>query len=160
MTRQFSRWMFTLTVLGLAGCKGHEFHPPDKDVRVEQADSVYARMRFDTIQWASDSLKLATGNEVYASNCDKCHGPTGQGNAEYARANNLRAPSLVDPNWHFGEDREQVRRRIFTGHPAGMPTWGVAGLTPREIDAVTSYLMDSLRPEFRSTGAVAPAAAQ
>lgn len=157
MSWQRARYILPLMVLLAAGCKGHEFHPPDKQERVAHADSVYETLSFDTIKWSSDSLRLATGNDVYAANCDKCHGPLGLGNAEYARANNIQAPSLVDPNWHFGEDAGQVRRRIFTGHPAGMPTWGVAGLTPREIDAVTSYLMERLRPEAAANRTAAPA---
>jgi hypothetical protein len=28
-----------------------------------------------------------------------------------------------------------------------MPTWGVAGITLREMDAVTGYLLEVLRPE-------------
>jgi mono/diheme cytochrome c family protein len=137
-----------VTVLVAAGCKGHEFHPPDRQERVAQADSVYATMRFDTIQWPSDSLRLAMGNEVYAAKCDKCHGPTGAGNTEYARSQGLNPKSLTRADWEFGDDREAVRRRIFTGHPEGMPTWGVgSSITPREIDAVTSYIMERLRPE-------------
>lgn len=135
-----------------AGCKGHEFHPPDEQARVAQADSIYASMRFDTIQWPGDSLRLAIGNEVYAARCDKCHGPTGEGNTEYAKAQHLAPKSLVRADWEYGDDREAVRRRIFTGHPEGMPTWGVGkDITPREIDAVTSYIMERLRPEARSS---------
>jgi hypothetical protein len=40
-----------------------------------------------------------------------------------------------------------VRRRIFTGHPAGMYTWGIAGISPREIDAVAHYILERLRPD-------------
>jgi mono/diheme cytochrome c family protein len=139
--------LLSLTLLAIAGCKGHEFHPPDRSRQVARADSLYAKLNFDTIQWPSDSLRIATGNEVYASHCDKCHGPTGQGETEYAREQELEPPSLVRTEWAYGDDREAVRRRIFVGHPAGMPTWGVANLKPREIDAVTSYLMEVLRPE-------------
>jgi mono/diheme cytochrome c family protein len=58
---------------------------------------------------------------------------------------NLKVPSLVATNWTLGMHRDSVRHRIFTGHAGGMPTWGVAQLTPREIDAVASYVMDQLR---------------
>lgn len=147
MSKQF----LLLAVLVMAGCKGHEFHPPDEEAKVAQADSLYAAMRFDTVQWQSDSLRLAMGNEVYAAKCDKCHGPTGEGNTAYAKSQNLAPKSLVRADWEFGDDREAVRRRIFTGHPAGMPTWGVGkNITPREIDAVTSYIMEGLRPEARA----------
>jgi mono/diheme cytochrome c family protein len=48
-----------------------------------------------------------------------------------------------------------VRRRIFTGHPAGMPTWGVAGIPAREIDAVAAYILEQLRPDVLGGGAAA-----
>ncbi|HEY0304363.1 MAG TPA: c-type cytochrome [Longimicrobiales bacterium] len=144
------RLLIAIVMVG-AGCKGHEFHPPSQEERVAQADSLYATMRFDTVHWASDSARLAMGNEVYAAKCDKCHGPTGEGGTEYAQSQHLEPKSLVRSDWEYGDDREAVRRRIFTGHPAGMPTWGVGkDITPREIDAVTSYIMERLRPEAAS----------
>jgi hypothetical protein len=42
---------------------------------------------------------------------------------------------------------DSVRHRIFVGHAAGMPTWGVAGISPREIDGAAYYLLERLRPE-------------
>ena len=145
--RIFKSFLFAPVLLA-AGCKGHEFHPPNKEERVAQADSIYPSMRFDTIQWASDSMRLAMGNEVYAAKCDKCHGPTGEGGTEYAKSQHLEPKSLVRADWPYGTDREAVRRRIFTGHSDGMPTWGVGtGVTPRDIDAVASYIVERLRPE-------------
>ena len=63
------------------------------------------------------------------------------------RGDSVQVPSLVEPDWSYANDVEAVRRRIFTGHPDGMPTWGVAGLAPREIDAVAYYIDSVLRPE-------------
>lgn len=134
------------TVL-LIGCKGHEFHPPDKAKQIAQADSAYSPAMFDTIKWPSESGRLLAGNEVYARKCDKCHGPLGAGGTDYALQHNLKVPSLVEPDWVLANNREAVRRRIFTGHVNGMPTWGVAELSPREIDAATSYVLEQLRPD-------------
>jgi mono/diheme cytochrome c family protein len=117
------------------------------ELDAEPAELIYSRMRFDTIQWASNAERADSGARVYTSNCAKCHGPDGAGNAEYARATKLRAPSLIDSGWHFGDDETQVRRRIVTGHPPRRPDWGVAGLTQREIDAVTTYVMSRLRKD-------------
>ncbi|HEY0672787.1 MAG TPA: c-type cytochrome [Longimicrobiales bacterium] len=129
----------------LGGCKGHEFHPPDKEAQVSQADSLYSPALFDSIDWPSDSVRVLEGNEVYAAKCDKCHGPLGEGGTEYAQSQELEVPSLVRADWEYGNNHDAVRRRVFTGHPAGMPTWGVAHLTPREIDAVTAYVITTLR---------------
>ena len=37
---------------------------------------------------------------------------------------------------------------FFVGHENGMPTYGVAGLTPREIDGAAYYVLAQLRPEI------------
>ena len=47
-------------------------------------------------------------------------------------------------DWPYA-DHDAVRHRIFTGHPAGMPIWGMSSLTLREIDAVTAYVVEVLR---------------
>ena len=71
----------------------------------------------------------------------------GEGGTAYAKQRHLEVPSLVDREWEFAEDLTATRHRIFVGHPDGLPTWGVAGLSPREIDGVSYYLLRVLRPE-------------
>jgi mono/diheme cytochrome c family protein len=133
-------------LLTTAACEKPEFERPSREAQVAQADSLLASETFDTITWASDSARSYDGNNVYAAHCRNCHGPLGRGDTNYARENNLDVPSLVREDWPY-PDTESVRRIIFTGHTAGMPTWGVAGITPREIDASAYYLMHVLRPE-------------
>jgi mono/diheme cytochrome c family protein len=135
------------TTLLLGGCEEHEFHPPDRAEHVARADSVYATADFDTIAWDSEADRIAAGNLVYADECRRCHGPLGQGTTEYAESRDLEVPSLVDPEWAYGDDLDAVRRRIFTGRPDGMPTWGIGRLSTRQIDAVTYYLVEQLRTE-------------
>jgi len=132
----------------LGACDKHEFEPPSRAAQVAQADSLYAPAWFDTIAWPTDSARTFEGNNVFAAYCRKCHGPEGEGGSTpYAQARGLDVPSLVLPEWQPGDDVEAVRRAIFVGHAAGMPTWGVAGITPREIDAGAHYRVDDLRPE-------------
>ncbi len=138
-----------LLVLGaaaLGACEGHEFHPPDREARVAAADSIFSEELFDTLTWSSNAERMQAGNLVFADECRRCHGPLGRGDTEYARNRDLEVPSLVEPDWRFADDPEAVRRFVFTGHE-GMPTWGVAGLTPRQIDAAAHYLVDQLRQE-------------
>lgn len=71
----------------------------------------------------------------------------GRGDTPYAANRGLEVPSLVEADWRYAEARDSVLHRVFVGHLGGMPTWGVAGLTPREMDAVTHYLLEVLRPE-------------
>ena len=135
-----------------AGCQDHEFHPPDRAARVAAADSLYAPALFDSITWPSLDARLDAGNLVFADECRRCHGPMGQGGTEYARERDLRVPSLVRPDWAEGADVEALRRLIFVGHPAGMPTWGIGRLTPRQIDAAAFYIAEQLRPEMLLEG--------
>ena len=81
------------------------------------------------------------GNEVFASKCRNCHGTVGEGATEYARERDLDVPSLVTADWPFAESMDSVRHRIFVGHELGMPTWGVAGISPREIDGAAFYVL-------------------
>jgi len=132
----------------LGGCDKHRFEPPSRAKQVAEADLLYSPAIFDTIAWPSDSARAFEGNNVFASHCRKCHGPEGRGGTAYAENRGLTVPSLVRPDWEAGSDVEAVRHRIFDGHAAGMPTWGVAGISPREVDAVAHYIVDVLRPEM------------
>lgn len=150
--RAAERWSGALLLAAaacgaLAGCGEHKFSPPSRTAQVAKADSIYATVDFDTLTWASDSARIFTGNEVYARACRDCHGYMGEGHAAYAKSEDINAPSLVAPDWPYGDDVAKVRERIFDGHPAGMPTWGVAHLSAREIDAVAFYLVRVLRPD-------------
>ena len=139
------RAWFALLMLG--ACKDHEFHPPDKQERVAAAEAEYSPAAYDTIAWSSQDARLAEGNSVYATKCRKCHGPFGEGGTEYARDQNVAPPSLIAPDWPYASSIDSVRHRIFVGHEAGMPTFGVGGITPREIDAVAHYVLAQLRPD-------------
>lgn len=141
-------WLVAALLVGVTGaCAEHEFEPPDRDARIARADSQFQPERFDTVTWATDSLRAMAGNVVFSASCRNCHGPLGQGGTEYAAQRDLDVPSLVAPDWRYAGQPDSVRHRIFVGHIEGMPTWGIAGLTDREIDAVTYYLMEVLRPE-------------
>lgn len=143
--------VLALTLIALGACEEHEYQPPDPAERVAEAETAFSPALFDTITWASDSVRIEAGNLVYADECRRCHGTLGQGNTEYARTNGLDVPSLVRTDWQAGDDVEAIRRRVFTGHPAGMPVWGVGRLTPRQIDAAAFYIVHQLRPEVSDT---------
>jgi mono/diheme cytochrome c family protein len=131
-----------------AACQKHHFAPPDREQRIVDADTLFATVSFDTIAWESDSARVINGNIVYAATCGRCHGPRGTGGTDYARNRQLDVPSLVEPDATFDGDVAAVRHHIFVGHSGGMPTFGVATLTLREIDAVAWYLIHVLRPEM------------
>ena len=138
--------------LGLAACEKPHFEPPDRAAQIEEADEAFSMALFDTISWPSDTLRAIDGNVVFSTYCRNCHGPLGKGGTEYALERQLAVPSLVGEQWRFAEHRDSILHRIFVGHVQGMPTWGVAGISPREMDAVTFYLTEVLRPEVLPGG--------
>ena len=119
---------------------------------MEEAADRLTPLLFDTVSWASDSTRLFVGNETYAAKCRRCHGTFGYGGTEYALQRDLDVPSLVEPGWEFADSLAAARRLIFTGHASGMPTWGVAGITPRQIDASAYYVLYQLRPDMLREG--------
>jgi mono/diheme cytochrome c family protein len=142
-----------IVLAAFAACGGdYEFEPPDRESQVEEADSSFSQAMFDTVTWASVDTRELEGNVVFSSKCRQCHGTLGRGATEYANERGLAVPSLVAPDWEYAGDIEAVRRRIFVGHPSGMPTWGVAGISPREIDAVAFYIVERLRPDVLGGG--------
>jgi len=136
-----------MAVLLFAGCKGHEFEAPSDGERLSEAASAFTEEMFDTIAWPDRSDMLIEGAATYAASCRDCHGTRGEGGTEYAASRGLNVPTLIREGWPYARI-EDLRRTIFTGHPYGMPTHGIAGLAPREIDAVARYLNEQLRPEF------------
>lgn len=140
-------FVLAAAALAAAGCDKHEFEPPSREAQVAQADSLYSTALFDTIAWASDSLRVAIGNDIFAARCRRCHGYLGTGGPTDVRGDTIDVPSLVEPDWEYAHDQDAIRRRIFIGHPSGMPIWGIAGLTMREIDAVAWYIDEVLRQD-------------
>jgi mono/diheme cytochrome c family protein len=150
--RAFGPLAAALATVLFGACAEHKFDPPDRDSQIARADSGFSMALFDSVDWASDTVRAFDGNVVYATYCRNCHGPLGAGDTEYARNRQLEVPSLVQPEWRLADSRDSILHRIFVGHVAGMPTWGVAGISPREMDAVTYYLTEVLRPEVASGG--------
>jgi len=137
----------------VAACKGeHHFEPPDRSAQVREANALYSPALFDTITWASDSVRALDGNAVFAAKCRRCHGTLGRGETDYAAARDLYVPSLVEPDWPMAASIDSVRHTVFVGHAMGMPTFGVAGITLREIDSASYYVLNRLRPDVLGTG--------
>lgn len=149
----------TVLLLALAaaaaasGCESEkEFEPPDRGEQVEEARQAYPAAVFDTLSWPSDSVRVHRGNEVFAAECRKCHGYTGHAGTDYARSRGLEVPSLVDTLGVETRGIEAVRRRVYAGHAAGMPSFGVFRLEPRQVDAAAAYVVRVLREEEPADG--------
>lgn len=110
------------------------------------AQAAYDPTMFDTVTWESEQAAVDRGLVVYRHSCQKCHGETGLGDAEFIRqGDTLRPPSFREPAWHYAEDKEGLRREVFVGTAQGMPHWGLAGLKARDVDAVAIYIMEGMR---------------
>ena len=150
-----SKGVFAVALVLAAGgwaCAEKEFEPPDRAAQVAEAEALFSSELFDTVTWSADSARAFEGNVVYASSCRDCHGTLGEAGTRYALERELDVPSLVGADWRLANEPDSIRYHVFIGHTVGMPTWGIAGLTPREIDAVTHYLLDVLRPEMLEGG--------
>ena len=101
-------------------------------------------------------MRALEGNGTYAAKCRRCHGSLGRGDTDYAAERDLEVPTLGREEWAYADSLDVVRRRIFIGHAEGMPTWGVAGISPREIDATAFYVLNRLRPDVLEGGATLP----
>ena len=142
-----------LVVLTAGACSKHEYEPEgNREARLQDAEERYAEVVWDTIAWEGEGQRELAGNGVYAARCRNCHGTLGEGATEYGASRGLEVPSLVEPEWEMAGRIDLVRHRVFVGHAGGMPIWGVAGLTEREIDAVAYYVVESLRPEVMGGG--------
>ena len=102
---------------------------------------------FDTVHWASDSVRLARGADVFKWACAECHGPRGYGDGGKvtAKGDTLRPPNF-HAGWRLAGDPMGVRRKVYTGNVQGMPHWGLRHIEPRDIDAVSAYILTVLHP--------------
>lgn len=114
-------------------------------------DSVFAsRVEFDLsegphVSRTQKAVLPATptsGKDVYALNCEVCHGPSGVGN---------EGPRLVDNQFVQLTGQEGVIQTVTTGRVGvGMPAWGGI-LSEPEIRQVVDYIR-SLKPAERRAG--------
>lgn len=141
----------SVCAVALIGCGGHDFEPPDRSERIREAEAAFSPVLFDSVAWASDSVRAFSGNTIYAEKCGRCHGPLGRGNTDYARERGLEIPSLVEAEWAMAS-LDTLRHVIFVGHEDGMPIYGAGGITPREIDGVAYYILNVLRPDAVEMG--------
>jgi mono/diheme cytochrome c family protein len=75
---------------------------------------------------------IALGNQLYSSNCSRCHGPEGQGTP--------RAPSLNVKSFLTDTSDQAIQQIITLGIPGtAMPVWGDR-MTDAEIQAIVGFI--------------------
>ena len=147
------RWIAIPLAIALAfsGCAQGE--PAEDEAAADsagasmnEAQNAYDPAAFDTITWETPEAALERGEVVYRFSCLRCHGDRGLGDAGFVRGGDtLRPPSFREPDWPLAEDKDGIREQVFVGTLEGMPHWGLAGLSPKDIDAVATYILEGFR---------------
>ncbi len=96
--------------------------------------SLDERQRWDVVAYALsfgfDAQSLAQGEELYAANCQQCHGADGEGNG--------KAPDWTDPA-RLAQLSEEDMRQVFAGGQGDHPSF-TDTLNEGQQWAVTSYI--------------------
>ena len=85
----------------------------------------------ETVVLLTDADAIASGKEIYSTNCVACHAGNGGGGI---------GPNLTDKNWIYNGDVKGVFNTISEGAENGMIAWKDI-LNPEKIQAVSSYVL-------------------
>jgi len=86
----------------------------------------------NTVKLLTDAATLGDGKKIFTSSCAACHAADGGGGV---------GPNLTDPYWLHGNKPGEVFKTIKYGIAGkGMTAWQ-ATLNPKQIQAVTSYVI-------------------
>lgn len=137
MTRQLRRFVgFMLLVLLAAGCGGLSSEP-----EIVGALPTSAPTAVRTISLPQTAPDLALGAQVYAENCTRCHGASGQGDGELVQSGQVPAPiDFTDATVpHSGSPLDWYEVVTNGRLDKLMPPWGDS-LSEAERWAVTMYV--------------------
>ena len=139
------RFAILVLICGAAACQKSNTQvgaAPNAADTVQVAAAEFAPAAFDTVKWASDSVRLARGADVFKWGCAECHGPSGHGDGgKVINGDTLRPPNFHDAAWHLASDTQAVRKKVYSGNVRGMPHWGLRRMELRDIDAVSAYVL-------------------
>lgn len=108
-------------------------------------------------EWASNPERVASGREVYATNCAACHGQDLKGVIDIGGGQTVALPGLplTDGEWKYGGTPMEIFKLINEGTPpdssghngARMEAWGLK-LPPLQIAELTSFIIHENPEEF------------
>ena len=140
-----------VALLGVSACapEAEESPLPRISDAAELVRPSFDASIYDTLSWSSDAAALERGKTVFEEHCQECHGVTGAGEGGYIfGGQTLQPPSWIVSGWSFADSPLALRRYIFAGSVGGMPYWGLTGVSDRDIDAVSRYITEVLRPTY------------
>ena len=79
------------------------------------------------------SRDYSSGEDVYKSTCQFCHGVAGDGNSPAAPALNPRPQDFTDPEFWKWTSNEKITRILMSGHGRGMPAFRFSPEDIREV---------------------------
>lgn len=106
---------------------------------VAMAEELYDPAVFDSIAWRDQHERLRRGEDVWEFSCGDCHGWEGRGDGPVATRHRYEVPDFTAVEWEPA-GLDSLRHRVFVGHESEMPSWGLYGLTYRDVDAVAYYV--------------------
>jgi len=83
------------------------------------------------------SRDYSSGQHVYESTCQFCHGVAGDGKGPAASALSPRPKDFTDPQFWKETNHEKIAQTIMSGHGRGMPAFR---FSPEDIKAVIDYI--------------------
>jgi len=97
-----------------------------------QIQPVYERFgKMSITEVASDPDAREIGQRLFLNNCAQCHGSDARGSGNF--------PNLVDGDWLYGGEPEQIMHSITKGRHGMMPAWG-AQIKPAEAADIAQYV--------------------
>jgi cytochrome c oxidase cbb3-type subunit 3 len=109
------------------------------------------------VQWAADPERVASGKQIFLTNCIACHGQDLHARIDIGGGNFVALPglSLKDGEWKYGSKPLDIFKIIHDGTPAEsaghngakMEPWGQK-IPPFQIAELTAFIISENLPEF------------
>lgn len=118
---------------GLLGWSQHG----ELNTEIEQHEQNYQQIhqKWETAsltELGADKSAMKSAHNLYANNCATCHGETATGQFIF--------PNLVDDEWQWGNNEQQLIETITNGRSAVMAAWGQQ-LGNDGINTVAAYVI-------------------
>jgi cytochrome c oxidase cbb3-type subunit 3 len=127
-------YMINYHVLGTGDLQGKEYENEMTQAKLEVDEFMKnsaSNVDENTVKLLTDASDIASGKDIFSSNCAACHGKLGEGTV---------GPNFSDDYWIHGGSIQDIFKSIKYGWvEKGMKSWK-EDLSPIQIAQVTSYI--------------------
>jgi cytochrome c oxidase cbb3-type subunit III len=127
-------YLFNFHVLGTGDLQGKEYEKEIAQAKIEVDEFMRNsanNVDENTVKLLTEASDIATGKDIFISNCAACHGKLGEGTV---------GPNFADEYWIHGGSIQDIFKSIKYGWvEKGMKSWK-EDLSPMQIAQVTSYI--------------------